>query len=89
MLFLKDLKKNNKNIYTLLIALAASCWFEGISRIIRTFVSIEVDTLRNGLIMCSIALLIFYSDDGSISELYNYDENSSNKFAAGVAAAND
>jgi hypothetical protein len=88
-MFLADLKRNNKNIYTLLIALAVSCWFEGINRLFRTFVPIDTDTLRNGLIMCSLALLIFYSDDGSLSELYNYDETGSNKFAAAVAAGND
>ena len=86
---LADLKRNNKNVYTLLVALAVSCWFEGITRIIRTFVSIDTNTLRNGLVMCSLSLLIFYMDDGNISELYNYDINDSNKYAAAVAAAND
>ena len=38
---LADLKRNNKNVYTLLVALAVSCWFEGITRIIRTFVPID------------------------------------------------
>ena len=84
-----DLKRNNKNLYTLLVALAVSCWFEGITRIIRTFVPIDTNTLRNGLLMCAFALFIFYMDDGSISELYNYDVNNSNKYAAAVAAAND
>tara|TARA_B100000242_G_C43054984_1_gene493533 strand:- start:8052 stop:8315 length:264 start_codon:yes stop_codon:yes gene_type:complete len=84
-----DLKRNNKNVYTLLVALAVSCWFEGITRIIRTFVPIDTNTLRNGLVMCSLSLLIFYMDDGNISELYNYDVNDSNKYAAAVAAAND
>tara|TARA_E500000178_G_C17021787_1_gene755984 strand:- start:1114 stop:1377 length:264 start_codon:yes stop_codon:yes gene_type:complete len=84
-----DLKRNNKNLYTLLVALAVSCWFEGITRIIRTFVPIDTNTLRNGLLMCSLALLIFYMDDGNISELYNYDVNDSNKYASAVAAAND
>ena len=71
------------------MALTISCWFEGINRIVRTFVPFDKNTLRNGLIMCSLALLIFYSDDGSLSELYNYDETDNNKYAAAVAAGND
>ena len=35
---LSDIKRNNKNIYTLIVAVAVSCWFEGINRIILTFV---------------------------------------------------
>lgn len=86
---LADLKRNNKNVYTLLVALAVSCWFEGITRIIRTFVPIDTNTFRNGMAMCILALLIFYMDDGNISELYNYDTNDTNKYASAVAAAND
>ena len=41
---LADLKRNNKNVYTLLVALAVSCWFEGITRIIRTFVPADTNT---------------------------------------------
>jgi len=66
---MKPIKENYPNIYIIIIAITISLWFEGINEIIHHFVK---PSLINGIILCILSLFIFYSDDGSLSELYSY-----------------
>lgn len=66
--FMKPLKENYPNLYIIIIAVTISVWFEGINQILHHFIS---SSLQNGIMLCILALSIFYFDDGSLSELYN------------------
>lgn len=76
---LNTLKRINPNVYTLIIALGISLWFEGMNTIISFF--IKERTIYTGIALCSVALMIFYSDDGKFNELYNTSENNKNAAA--------
>ena len=75
------LKKNYPNVYIFIVAFFISVWFRGVNNILTGL--IKQDTFINGILLCSLALFVFYSDDGSIKELYNY--NFSSKAAAAHA----
>jgi len=64
------LKKTNPNLYIIIVAIATAMWFQGINFIINIYVS---PTLRNGILLSLVSLFIFYMDDYSLSELYNYE----------------
>ena len=63
------IKKKCPNVYIIIIAIAIGVWFQGINFIINAYVK---PTVRNGILLSVISLLIFYMDDYSLSELYNY-----------------
>jgi len=79
---LNGLKSLSPNLYTIIIALGISLWFEGINTIIGFF--IKDRTIYSGLLLCFVALIIFYSNDGKFNELYNMSDN--NKAAAAISA---
>ena len=82
------LKKNCPNIYIIIVALAIGIWFEGLS--ILTESIYPGKHISKGVVLCSIALLILYLDDGSLSELYSIDSvNQNTKYAAASAAYRD
>ncbi len=39
--------------------------------------------------MCCVSLAVFYLDDGSLTELYNYNNPSTNNAAAIISTRND
>lgn len=63
------IKHKLPNLYIIIVAVAIAMWFQGVNFIINTFVK---PTFKNGIILSIVSLLIFYLDDGSLSELYNY-----------------
>ena len=63
------IKKKCPNVYIIIIAIAIGVWFQGINFIINAYVK---PTVRNGILLSVISLFIFYMDDYSLSELYNY-----------------
>ena len=63
------IKKKCPNVYIIIVAIAIGVWFQGINFIINAYVK---PTVRNGILLSVISLLIFYMDDYSLSELYNY-----------------
>jgi len=68
---IRHLKARAPNIYIIVVAIAVSLWFEGVSTIIRTYV--PKNNLQYGIMMCIVALAVFYLDDGSLKELHNYE----------------
>lgn len=78
------IKNKFPNIYIIIIAISIAMWFQGINFIINTYVK---PTFRNGIILALVSLLIFYLDDGSLSELYNYNPNK-DKLTRHAAATN-
>ena len=66
---MNKIKQNLPNLYILIVAVAIAMWFQGVNFIINRYVP---PTVINGLILCIVSLLIFYMDDQSLSELYNY-----------------
>lgn len=82
------LKKKCPNIYIIIVAIAIGIWFEGLS--ILTDCVYPGKHISKGLVLSSIALLIFYLDDGSLSELYSIENvNTNTKYAAASAAYRD
>ena len=63
------IKKKCPNVYIIIVAITIGVWFQGINFIINAYVK---PTVRNGILLSVISLLIFYMDDYSLSELYNY-----------------
>jgi len=82
---IQHLKTHLPNVYIIVVAIAVSLWFEGINTILRNY--IPKDDLKYGILMCAIALAVFYLDDGSLTELYNYDQSSSTGKAPAIIAA--
>jgi hypothetical protein len=67
---LKQIKANNPNIYIIIVAIAVSLWFEGVGLLIK--LCLPERNSYTAIIMITIALCIFWLDDGNLSELYNY-----------------
>ena len=63
------IKNKCPNVYIVIVAVAIGVWFQGINFIINAYVK---PTVRNGILLSVVSLLIFYMDDYSLSELYNY-----------------
>lgn len=82
---IKQLKQHMPNIYIIVVAIAVSLWFEGVSTILRTYV--PKNNLQYGMMMCVVSLAIFYLDDGSLTELHNYDRPSTTKQVPAIIAA--
>ena len=82
---LQLLKDSSPNLYIIIIALGISLWFEGMNNILSHF--IKERNLYTGFALCFIALLIFYSDDGSLNELYNINDQNNNARAAAAISA--
>ena len=76
------IKSQSPNLYIIIVAIAISIWFEGINIIIAHF--FKEKTLKIGIIFCLASIMIFYMDDGNLSELYN--PGTSTKAAAAVAS---
>ena len=83
---ISKIKKIYPNIYRIIVAIAIALWFNGISIIIDKLCKNDI---KKGFILSFIALLIFYLDDFSLSELYNYSDNQSQRNAAGITGAYD
>ena len=66
------IKKKLPNLYIIIVAISIAMWFQGVNFIINTYVK---PTLTNGILLSIVSLLIFYMDDGNLSELYNYNPN--------------
>ena len=66
------IKKKLPNLYIIIVAISIAIWFQGINFIINTYIK---PTLTNGILLSIVSLLIFYMDDGNLSELYNYNPN--------------
>ncbi len=81
---LQNIKKTSPNLYIIIIAIGISLWFEGVNTIISHF--IKEKTIYTGVGLCFISLLIFYSDDGSLNELYNISDHNNAKAAAAISA---
>ena len=82
---LNSIKKFYPNAYILIIAIGIALWFEGLNNIISYF--IKSRDLYTGFTLCSIALIIFYMDDGKLNELYNLSQhNQSTQAAAAISA---
>ena len=84
------LKKKFPNIYIVLVAVAIGIWFDGLSILVQKIY--PGDSISKGIVLCSIALLILYMDDGSLSELYSHDgsnKNKTTKYAAASASYRD
>jgi hypothetical protein len=64
-----DLKHNKPNLYSLLISLMLSLWYNGVSGMLNHFVPDR--GFKISLILLLLPLLFLLSDDGSLSELYN------------------
>ncbi len=69
---LKIIKKEFPNLYIIIISLAIAIWFSGCSRLIDNLVD---DTLKSGILLCSLSLFILYLDDGKLDELHDKDNN--------------
>ena len=69
---MNKIKEHLPNIYIIIIAISIAMWFQGVNFIINHYVP---PTVINGLILCIASLVIFYMDDQSLSELYNYEPN--------------
>jgi len=89
---IKILKNNIPWLYQIIIAISIALWFDGVNMITRTF----FNPSRNvGFMFCSIALLIFILDDGSLNELHRIDNdnkhsyNKPNNIAAAMAGINN
>ena len=83
-MFVKYVKKNFPNIYQILVALGIALWFDGINMITH---SIFPNTRATGIIFIFIALIIFFSDDGSLHELHAMNNESNNNQTRNQAAA--
>lgn len=83
---IRYLKAHAPNIYIIVVAIAVSLWFEGVSTIIRNYV--PKNNLQYGVMMCIVALAVFYLDDGSLKELHNYEtpKSENNRVPAIIAA---
>ena len=66
--FLTYFKKNNSNIYSLIISVLLCLWYNGISGLINFYAPIR--GLELSLVLLIIPLVIFLSDDGHLDELY-------------------
>tara|TARA_Y100000389_G_scaffold190683_1_gene215789 strand:- start:245 stop:508 length:264 start_codon:yes stop_codon:yes gene_type:complete len=82
---INHLKTHLPNVYIIVVAVAVSLWFEGINTILRNY--IPKNNLNYGILMCVIALAVFYLDDGSLTELYNYNQSSSTSKAPAIISA--
>ncbi len=66
---LSYLRKNNVNTYSLAISLLLAIWYNGVAGLINYYFPERPPYVS--LLLMSIPLLLFLSDDGSLNELYN------------------
>lgn len=66
--FLTYFKKNNPNMYSLIVSLLLALWYNGISGLINHYMPNRGPILSFSLLM--IPLTIFLTDDGHLDELY-------------------
>tara|TARA_B100000575_G_scaffold222939_1_gene183349 strand:- start:4294 stop:4551 length:258 start_codon:yes stop_codon:yes gene_type:complete len=81
---LNIVKQNYPNIYIIFISMAVAIWFNGCNMLIEHYFS---KTLNNGILLCTISLLILYMDDGKINELHNTDDKNASRNAAAILSA--
>ena len=79
---ISKIKKLYPNVYTIIVAIAITFWFNGLGIIIS---KIGENNMTKGIILSLSALLIFYLDDYKFSELYNYSDNQTSRNAAAAA----
>ncbi|QKF94605.1 hypothetical protein QKU48_gp1147 [Fadolivirus algeromassiliense] len=65
---LSYLKKNNQNLYSLVVSLLLALWYNGISGLINHYMPNRGPMLSITLLI--IPLAMFLSDDGHLDELY-------------------
>lgn len=80
--FLTYLKKNNGNIYSLMVSILLISWYNGLVGILNFF--FPGRGLLVALLLVVIPLLVFLTDDGNLDELY-----SSGSTTYELAAASD
>ena len=83
---ISKIKKLYPNIYVIIVAIAMTFWFNGISIVISV---IGKNTVTKGILLSLFALFIFYLDDYKFTELYNYSDNQTSRNAAAAAAKYD
>ena len=66
--FLSHYKKNNKNLYSLMVSLLLAMWYNGISGFLNYLFPNRAAPLT--LLLIFIPLVIFLTDDGKLDELY-------------------
>lgn len=66
--FLSYYKKNNPNIYSLLVSVLLAVWYNGISGLLNYYWPSRGPTLS--IIFLCIPLIVFLTDDGHLDELY-------------------
>lgn len=79
--FLTYYKKHNPNLYSLMVSLLLSLWYNGISGLLNHYWPNR--TLVISAIFLIIPIIIFLTDDGQLNELYvppsiNYPINNNN-----------
>ena len=76
-------KNNFPNIYILIISIAIVAFFKGMTGLL-TNITFNSNSVEVNLLLIILAIAILYSNDGSLSELYNL--SSGTAAAAGVTA---
>jgi hypothetical protein len=67
--FLSYYKKNNPNIYSLLVSFFLAVWYNGISGLLNYYFPVRGISLS--ILFLIIPLMIFLTDDGQLNELYS------------------
>lgn len=71
------IKNNYKNLYIILVSFMIGLWFNGISKLVHyVFPHKNISEI---LILLFVPVVFFYIDDNSLSELYNLNNDDTNK----------
>ena len=73
------------NVYIIIAATMLAFWFKGVHSLLDIYSN---DTFLRAIMLCLLPLIIFISDDGSLSELHNIsseNDNLNSMYAAGMS----
>lgn len=84
--FLSYYKKNNPNLYSLLVSLLLALWYNGISGILNYYWPNKGPALS--IVFLMLPLLIFLTDDGHLNELYKPPDEENTTTKTAVQATN-